>query len=46
VSAGLVHLRSGLEIDLGSTLFYPIFEKVSHPGIDRAYTVQVAWHWR
>lgn len=46
VSAGLIHLRSGLEIDLGSTLFYPLFEKLSHPGIDRAYTVQVAWHWR
>jgi len=46
VSAGLIHLRSGLEVDLGSTLFYPIFEKLSHPGIDRAYTVQVAWHWR
>jgi hypothetical protein len=46
VSAGLVHLRSGLEIDLGSTLFYPVFEKLSHPGIDRAYTLQLAWHWR
>ena len=46
VSAGLIHLRSGLEIDLGSTLFYPLFEAVTHPGIDRAYTVQVAWHWR
>jgi hypothetical protein len=46
VSAGLVHLRSGLEIDLGGTLFYPVFEKLSHPGIDRAYTLQLAWHWR
>jgi hypothetical protein len=46
VSAGLLHVRSGLEIDFGSTLFYPLFETVSHPGIDRAYTVQVAWHWR
>jgi hypothetical protein len=45
-SAGLIHLRSGLEVDLGSTLFYPLFEKLSHPGVDRAYTVQVAWHWR
>jgi hypothetical protein len=46
LSAGLIHLRTGLEVDFGSTLFYPIFEKVSHPGVDRAYTVQVAWHWR
>jgi hypothetical protein len=46
VSAGLVHLRSGLEVDLGSTLFYPVFEKVTHPGVDRAYTLQLAWHWR
>jgi hypothetical protein len=46
VSAGLIHLHSGLEIDLGSTLFYPVFEKISHPGVDRAYTLQVAWHWR
>jgi hypothetical protein len=46
LSTGLIHLRSGLEVDLGSTLFYPLFEKLSHPGIDRAYTVQVGWHWR
>jgi len=46
VSAGLIHLRSGLEVDLGSTLFYPIFERISHPGVDRAYLVQLAWHRR
>jgi hypothetical protein len=44
VSAGLIHLRSGLEIDLGGSLFYPLFEKLSHPGVDRAYSVQIAWH--
>ena len=44
VSVGLIHLRSGLEVDFGSTLFFPLLERVSHPGIDRAYMVQIAWH--
>jgi hypothetical protein len=44
-SAGLIHLRSGLEIDLGATLFYPVLEKVSHPGVDKALLLQVAWHF-
>src|SRR5262245_20924661 len=44
VSAGLVHRHSGLEIDIGTTLFYPLFEKISHPGVDRSYLAQLAWH--
>jgi hypothetical protein len=43
-SAGLIHLRSGLEIDLGTTLFFPILEKASHPGVSKSLMVQVAWH--
>jgi len=46
VSAGLIHLRSGLELDLGTTLFYPILEKASHPGVSRSLMVMVAWHHR
>ena len=42
--AGLLHLRSGLELDLGVTLLYPLVEHVSHPGVDRAWTVQLGWH--
>lgn len=45
-SAGLLHRRSGLEIDLGGTLFYPVLEKLSHPGVDRALLIQIAWHGR
>ena len=44
VSAGLIHLRSGLEIDLGTTLLYPLLEKASHPGVSKSLMVQVAWH--
>ncbi|HEX4963060.1 MAG TPA: hypothetical protein VF173_19675 [Thermoanaerobaculia bacterium] len=44
ISGGLIHRRSGLEIDLGSTLFYPLLEKASHPGVSRSFLVQVAWH--
>jgi hypothetical protein len=43
-SAGLIHLRSGLEIDLGSTLFFPILEKASHPGVNGSILLQIAWH--
>jgi len=44
LSIGLIHLRSGLELDLGSTLSYPLLEKASHPGVTKALMVQVAWH--
>jgi hypothetical protein len=39
----LVHARSGLEIDLGATVLFPAFEKVSHPGVTEAWIVHVAW---
>lgn len=42
---GLLHERSGLELDVGGLLFYPLFERVSHKGIDRALTLQLSWHF-
>jgi hypothetical protein len=42
--AGLLHRRSGIEVDLGVTLAYPLVEHVSHPGIDHAWTLQLSWH--
>jgi hypothetical protein len=46
VSAGLIHRRSGLELDLGSTLFFPVLEAGSHPGVDKTFLVELARHWR
>lgn len=43
---GIQHLRSGLEIDLGSMVWYPLFERATHQGLDRSYGVQLAWHYR
>jgi len=37
------HLPSGLELDLGGTLFFPTAEHVSHAGVDRAFVVHFAW---
>ena len=47
VAAGLAlsHAPSGFEIDLGSMLFFPLAERVSHPGVERAFLVHVAWRW-
>ena len=41
----LAHAPSGFEIDLGSMLFFPLAERVSHPGVDSAFLVHVAWRW-
>ena len=41
----LSHAPSGFEIDLGSMLFFPLAERVSHPGVDRGLLVHVAWRW-
>lgn len=48
VSVGLAlkHVPSGLEIDFGSTVFFPSAEHKSHAGVDRAYVVHVAWRHR
>src|SRR5262245_10580446 len=47
VAAGLAlsHAPSGFEIDLGSMLFFPLAEHVSHPGVDQAFLLHVAWRW-
>lgn len=46
VGAGLAvrHLASGLELDLGASLFYPVFERLTHDGVDRAWVLQLSWH--
>jgi hypothetical protein len=41
--AGVEHRATGLSLDLGSTLYYPLGERVSHAGIDRAIVLQLAW---
>jgi hypothetical protein len=47
VAAGLAlsHAPSGFEIDLGSMLFFPLAERVSHAGVDQAFILHVAWRW-
>jgi len=42
----LAHVPSGLEIDLGGALLFAATEQMSHPGVDRAFVVHVAWRPR
>jgi hypothetical protein len=37
------HLRSGLSLDVGGSLAYPLIEKITHEGIGKAVTVQLTW---
>jgi hypothetical protein len=37
------HLRSGLSLDLGGSLAFPLIEKISHEGVDTAINVQLTW---
>ncbi len=37
---------TGLEIDLGTTVTFPGIQALTHPGIDRAWLLAVAWHGR
>jgi hypothetical protein len=46
VGASFVHLPSGLEIDLGTTAAFPLVQRLSHPGVDRAWVLAVGWHDR
>jgi len=39
----LAHEPSGLEIDLGGALLFPVTEQVSHAGVSNAFVVHVAW---
>ena len=43
--AGLLHRSSGLELDIGSTLAYPLFEKTTHDGVDHSLLVVLSWTW-
>jgi hypothetical protein len=44
VTAGLaLSHTSGFEIDLGSMLFFPLAERLSHPGVNKAFVLHVAW---
>jgi hypothetical protein len=47
VAAGLAlsHAPSGFEVDLGRMLFFPLAERVSHAGVDKAFLFHVAWRW-
>jgi len=37
------HLPSGLEFDVGATVFFQAAEHVSHAGVDHAFLVHLAW---
>ncbi len=46
VGLAFAHRPTGLEVDLGGTLFYAAGEHVSHAGVERAVLVHVAWRRR
>jgi len=37
------HRPSGLEIDVGGVLYYAVAESASHPGVDGARILHIAW---
>jgi hypothetical protein len=48
LAAGLAfaHEPSGFEIDLGSVLYFALAESATHPGVDKAVVLHVAWRPR
>lgn len=44
LTAVLIHRPSGLEIDVGGPLFFPLLEGWTRPGVDGGLVVQVSWH--
>ena len=46
LGAALRDRVSGLEIDLGTTLAFPLIQAWTHPGIDRAWLISVTWYGR
>jgi hypothetical protein len=46
LGAGLRDRVTGLEIDLGATLAFPLIQAWTHPGIDRAWLLSVTWYGR
>jgi hypothetical protein len=43
LGAEIEHPRSGLSLDVGGTLAFPLVEKLTHPGIGEALLVQLTW---
>jgi hypothetical protein len=43
LGAGLLHRRSGLELDLGAVAGFPLFESATHPGVDQSFLVHLVW---
>lgn len=41
--AEIEHVRSGLSLDLGGTLAFPLVEKLTHEGVSQAISVQITW---
>jgi hypothetical protein len=41
--AEIEHLRSGLSLDVGGALAFPLVEKVTHEGVSQAINVQITW---
>jgi hypothetical protein len=37
------HIRSGVSLDLGGTLAFPLVEKITHQGVGTAILVQLTW---
>lgn len=46
LGAGLRDRVSGIEIDLGATLAFPLIQGWTHRGVDRAWLVSVVWYGR
>jgi len=41
--AEIEHARSGLSLDLGGSLAFPLVEKLTHQGVGKAINVQITW---
>jgi hypothetical protein len=46
LGAGLLHRRSGLEIDVGALAGFPLFERATHSGVDQSFLVHLVWRHR
>ena len=46
LGAGLRDRVTGLEVDLGATVAFPLIQGWTHPGIDRAWLLSVTWYGR
>lgn len=46
LGVGLRDHVTGLEVDLGATLAFPLIQGWTHPGIDRAWLLSVTWYGR